>query len=85
MPTKPFYDTKTKKTVYLPDVWVTGETDEALAALLREEPVAVYPFPNKIRDPRIQHHGFVCGLSSTGKNQERAEQRNTREGCVPAL
>ena len=27
---KAFYDTKTKVTVYLPDVWVTGETDEAM-------------------------------------------------------
>ena len=31
------YDTKTNETVYLPDAWVTGETDEALAALVENE------------------------------------------------
>lgn len=44
---KAFYDTKTKETVYLPDVWVTGETDEALAALLREEPERFIQFPTR--------------------------------------
>lgn len=42
-----FYDTKTKGTVYLPDVWVTGETDEALAAMLWEEPERFSQFPAK--------------------------------------
>ena len=41
------YDTKTNETVYLPDAWVTGETDEALAALVENEPKRFLHFPTK--------------------------------------
>lgn len=42
-----FYDTKTKETVYLPDAFMTGETDEALLELLENEPVRFLRFPTK--------------------------------------
>ena len=42
------YDTKTNETVYLPDAWITGETDEALANLVENEPEADFCiFPTK--------------------------------------
>ena len=40
-----FYDTKTKETVYLPDAFMTGETDEALLELLENEPDRFLRFP----------------------------------------
>lgn len=42
-----YYDLKAKETVYLPDVWVTGETDEELAARIEQEPERFLPFPTK--------------------------------------
>lgn len=42
-----YYDLKAKETVYLPDVWVTGETDEELAAQMEKEPERFLPFPTK--------------------------------------
>lgn len=42
-----YYDLKTKETVYLPDAWVTGETDEELAAQMEKEPERFLPFPTK--------------------------------------
>ena len=42
-----YYDLKTKETVYLPDAWITGETDEELAALMEKEPDRFLPFPTK--------------------------------------
>lgn len=42
-----FYDTKTKETVYLPDAFMTGETDEALLELLENEPDRFLRFPTK--------------------------------------
>lgn len=41
------YDTKTNETVYLPDVWITGETDEDLAELIEKEPERFLRFPTK--------------------------------------
>lgn len=41
------YDTKTGETVYLPDVWITGETDEELAKLVENEPERFLQFPTK--------------------------------------
>lgn len=41
------YDTKTNETVYLPDVWITGETDEELAKLVGNEPERFLRFPTK--------------------------------------
>ena len=41
------YDTKTNETVYLPDVWITGETDEDLAELIEPEPERFLRFPTK--------------------------------------
>lgn len=42
-----YYDLKTEETVYLPDAWVTGETDEELAKLLEREPRRFLQFPTK--------------------------------------
>lgn len=42
-----FYDTKTNETVYLPDAFVTGETDEELLELLEREPDRFLRFPTK--------------------------------------
>ena len=39
--------TKTNETVYLPDVWITGETDEDLAELIEKEPERFLRFPTK--------------------------------------
>lgn len=42
-----FYDTKTKETVYLPDAFMTGETDEELLEMLENEPDRFLRFPTK--------------------------------------
>ena len=42
-----YYDLKAKETVYLPDAWGTGETDEELAARIEQEPERFLPFPTK--------------------------------------
>ena len=42
-----FYDTKTNETVYLPDTFITGETDEELVELLESEPDRFLRFPTK--------------------------------------
>lgn len=41
------YDTKTNETVYLPDAYVTGETDEVLEELLDRDPKRFLHFPTK--------------------------------------
>lgn len=43
------YDTKTGETVYLPDVWITGETDEELAKLVENEPERFLQFPTNMK------------------------------------
>ena len=42
-----FYDTKTNETVYLPDAFMTGETDEELLELIENEPDRFLRFPTK--------------------------------------
>ncbi len=42
-----FYDTKTNKTIYLPDAFMTGETDEELLELLENEADRFLRFPTK--------------------------------------
>ena len=42
-----FYDTKTKETVYLPDAFMTGETNEELLELIENEPDRFLRFPTK--------------------------------------
>lgn len=41
------YDTETNETVYLPDAYVTGETDEVLEELLDRDPKRFLHFPTK--------------------------------------
>ena len=41
------FETKNGQTVYLPDVWITGETDEELAKLVENEPERFLQFPTK--------------------------------------
>ena len=42
-----FYDTQTGETVYLPDAFITGETDEALELLIDTSPGRFLRFPTK--------------------------------------
>ncbi len=44
---KLFYDTKTNETVCLQDLFMTGDTDEALADLIDSEPDRFLRFPTK--------------------------------------
>ena len=65
-----FLDTKTGKTVYLADPLMTGETDETLAAEMKNTPERFLRFPTKyeIHQYRIMED-FIDQLSP-GKAQE---------------
>ena len=57
------YDTKTGQSVYLAEAWITGETDEALAEVVENEPDRFLRFPTKyeIHEYRIME-SFVDEL-----------------------
>ena len=79
------YDTKTNETVYLPDAWVTGETDEALAALVENEPKRFLHFPTKYDIHEYSIMDSFVDYLPPGRMKKRTRRSDPGQGCIPAL